>query len=184
MAIRAGKSDHSRRGGGVSAAPHNDQVARDGLEDRGLADPVGDQTEELRTASVVPDAPTSGGSRRTQTACTGKGSAMVQPACAPWCTEDDGHARYPLRADQSCWGPPHRVVFSLADHAPGGTVPVPDDATGMTVYAYRGYYELPKVKLNVRETDGVDLDFLLTPQEAIELASHLIGVANLIAGLQ
>lgn len=115
-----------------------------------------------------------------------EGSSLLPPGaanvCAPWCTEDDGHARYPLRADQSCWGPAHKVVFSLADHAPGSTIPVPDDATGMTVYAYRGYYELPKVKLNVCETDGVDLDFLLTPQEAIELASHLIGAANLIAG--
>lgn len=47
----------------MSTAPHNDQVARDGLEDRGLADPVGDQTEELRTAPVGPDAPTSGEGR-------------------------------------------------------------------------------------------------------------------------
>lgn len=52
----------------------------------------------------------------------------------------------------------------------------------MTVYAYRGYYELPKVSLNVSETSGIDREFLLTPQEAIELASHLIGVANLIVG--
>ncbi|SIA43256.1 Uncharacterised protein [Mycobacteroides abscessus subsp. abscessus] len=166
----------------MSIAPHNDQVARDGLEDRGLADPVGDQTEEMRTASAVPGASTPGGSRRPQFAYKAKGSAMVQPACASWCTEDDGHASYPLREDQSCWGPGHRVVFSLADHAPGSTIPVPDDATGMTVYAYRGYYELPKVKLNVCETDEIDRDYLLTPQEAIELASHLIGVANLIAG--
>ncbi|SKH28960.1 Uncharacterised protein [Mycobacteroides abscessus subsp. massiliense] len=178
----------------VSVAPHNDQVARDGLEDRGLADPVGDQTEELRTPSVNPGVGAPSGRRRTQFAYKAKGSAMVQPdrsgllppgaatACAPWCTEDDGHASYPLRADQSCWGPPHRVVFSLDDHAPGSTIPVPDDATGMTVYAYRGYYELPKVKLNVCESQGIDRDYLLTPQEAIELASHLIGVAHLVVG--
>lgn len=32
----------------MSAAPHNDQGARDAIDDRGLADPVGDLTEELR----------------------------------------------------------------------------------------------------------------------------------------
>ncbi|WP_096499423.1 hypothetical protein [Mycobacteroides stephanolepidis] len=108
----------------------------------------------------------------------------------PWCTDGDGHPHYLLRGDQSCWGPAHKVVFSLDDHAPASSVvPVPSDATGITVYAYRGYYELPKVKLNVfhdpgDDPCGIDHDFLLTPQEAVDLAFHLIGAAELIGGFK
>lgn len=107
--------------------------------------------------------------------------------CAPWCTalgtEDEGHSRYNLRGDQSCWGPERKTVFGLESDAPGlGITPIPHEAPGITVYAYLGWYELPKVRLNVFSDAGdIDHDFLLTPFEAIELANHLISVVETIA---
>jgi hypothetical protein len=104
--------------------------------------------------------------------------------CTPWCTDDDRHVRYHLRADQSCWGPIHKTVFGLDPHAPA--LPMTEiscDTAGISVYAYQAYYELPKVKLNVYAEDGKsDDDFLLTPGEAVELAGHLITVVETIVG--
>lgn len=110
--------------------------------------------------------------------------------CTPWCTEDDNHFGYALRGDQSCWGPKNKTVFSLDDYAPALGAEIPCDATGMTVYAYQGWYQLPKVRVNVfwepnervDKRHGIDHDFLLTPAEAIELANHLISAVETIGG--
>lgn len=104
--------------------------------------------------------------------------------CETWCTDGDGHPHYAFRGDQSCWGPEHRVVLGLERGAPGtGIAPQPGDAPAISAYAYRGWYELPKVKLNIC-TEDVDRDFLLTPFEAVELANHLVSVVETIGGAQ
>lgn len=114
--------------------------------------------------------------------------------CAPWCanrgTDDEGHRGYILRGDQSCWGPQGKTVFGLEEGTPAlGVHPAPCDSPGIAVYAYQGWYELPKVKLNVfrdsrNEHLAVDADFYLTPSEAVELAGHLIAVVETIAGVK
>lgn len=118
-------------------------------------------------------------------------SAIELFPCTSWCTEDDHHIGYPLRADQSCWGPQLKTVFSLDEHAPAvGATEISTDATGITIFAHQGWHQLPTVKLNVfwespREHDkrpGIDHDFLLTPAEAIHLATNLITAVETIGG--
>ncbi len=117
-----------------------------------------------------------------------------QPApfeCTPWCVDGDGHPDYIYRSDQSCWGPYRKTVFGLDEHAPKlPMVQPPSDATGIAVYAYQGWYQLPTVKLNVYHDPGggdvtgrrIDHDFLLTPAEAVELAAHLVAAVEEIDG--
>ncbi|OWL97004.1 hypothetical protein B7435_26820 [Mycolicibacterium peregrinum] len=71
--------------------------------------------------------------------------------CETWCEDGDGHPHYLLRGDQSCWGPQHQVVLSLERGAPGTGVEAAyqGDVPAISAYAYRGWYELPKVKLNI-----------------------------------
>lgn len=116
-------------------------------------------------------------------------TAAEQFPCTPWCTEDDHHFGYAFRSDQSCWGPQLKTIFSLDEYAPAvGVVDIPSDAAGMTVYAYQGWYQLPKVKVNVfweansedDKRDAIDHDFQLTPAEAIELANSLIAAVETI----
>ncbi|RUP35015.1 MAG: hypothetical protein EKK51_00205 [Mycolicibacterium sp.] len=103
--------------------------------------------------------------------------------CAPWCTEGNGHPDYFLRADQSCWGPERKTVLSLENDAPALPMErVPCDAPAIAVYPYQGWYQLPKIKLHIyAERQDLDVDFLLTPAEAIELAEHLITTVETIA---
>ena len=103
--------------------------------------------------------------------------------CAPWCTEGDGHPDYFLRADQSCWGAELKTVLSLENDAPALPLErVPSDAPAIAVYPYRGWYQLPKIKLHIyAERHDTDIDFLLTPSEAVELAEHLITTVQTIA---
>ena len=111
--------------------------------------------------------------------------------CTPWCadrgTDREGHHGYALGGDQSCWGPQGKTVFGLEEGAPALGVGTTVDSPGISVYAYQGWYELPKVKINVfRESScdhlAVDADFMLTPAEAVELAAHLISAVETIAG--
>ncbi|MDZ7884749.1 MAG: hypothetical protein U5N53_18510 [Mycobacterium sp.] len=118
---------------------------------------------------------------------------MTAPAeqfpCTSWCTENGRHFGYVFRGDQSCWGPQRKVVFSLDDYAPAvGITEIPCEAAGITVYPYQGWYQLAKVKLNVfwepgsgDAREGIDHDFLMTPSEAIEMATNLIRAVETIA---
>lgn len=115
-------------------------------------------------------------------------SSQDRFVCAPWCTDRDHHAPQAFRGDQSCWGPVRKTVFGLEPHAPA--LPVPDEeiseAPGIAVYPYQGWYQLPKLKLHIfRESENdntsVDVDFLITPSEAIDLAFNLIAAVEELA---
>jgi hypothetical protein len=79
-------------------------------------------------------------------------------------------------------------VFGLEPHAPA--LPVPEEeiseAPGIAVDPYQGWYQLPKLKLHVyrqseRNNTSVDVDFLITPSEAIDLAHNLIAAVEELA---
>jgi hypothetical protein len=107
--------------------------------------------------------------------------------CAPWCRYGDGHPQEHFRADQWCQGPQHMTILGLESAAPALPVKEIAETPALTVYARRGWYALPTVRMNVNREHindhlAVDVDFDLTPFEAIELAGHLIAVAEMIGG--
>lgn len=112
-------------------------------------------------------------------------------SCAPWCMQGDQHQKEILRGDQNCEGPQLKVILGLEDGAP--PIPLKDDdafsAPGITVYAFRRWYSLPTVKLNLyRPTENghrcVDADVQLTPNEAVELAANLLAAVRTIWGVK
>lgn len=120
------------------------------------------------------------------TARTSASSRNDPPDCTPWCT-DPGHRRALLRADQNCWSEERTIVLSLDEFAPAAHRDYEYADPHVSVYARRDHHRLPVIVTHLyREHSNqhlaADVDFQLTPGEAVELARNLIGVVEQIAG--
>lgn len=111
--------------------------------------------------------------------------------CTEWCSPDTGHNH-----DPACWGGEeldHHVLLSMEEGFPPQAVEPYDvadllhtDVPFAGVYAYRGrpgYREVVYLHL-FRPHDNEHLDLAasvhLTAQEAVQLASHLLDVADIV----